>query len=47
MKKLLFLLTIITITLINTGCATWDGIKQDTSNMYNATKEVFKDATNE
>lgn len=45
MKKLLFVLTILGITLISSGCATWDGIKQDTGEAYDATKDAIHDAT--
>ena len=45
MRKLLFVLTILGITLFSTGCATWEGIKQDTNDAYDATKEAIHDAT--
>ena len=45
MKKLLFVLTILGITLFSTGCATWEGMKQDTSDAYDATKEAIHEAT--
>jgi predicted small secreted protein len=31
--------------LFLSGCATWDGVKQDTSKAYNATKEAIHEAT--
>ena len=45
MKKLLFIFTILAITLFSTGCATWEGMKQDTSDAYDATKEAIHKAT--
>lgn len=45
MKKLLFVLTILGITLFSTGCATWEGIKQDTNDAVDATKEAIHEAT--
>jgi hypothetical protein len=45
MKKVLLSLTIITIALLNSGCATWDGIKSDSSNAYDSTKDAIHDAT--
>lgn len=38
MKKLLFVLIVLSITLFTSGCANWDGIKQDTNDAYDATK---------
>ena len=29
------------------GCATWDGVKKDTSNAYKSTKKAIHDATAE
>jgi len=45
MKKLLLSASIIMITLLSSGCATWDGLKKDSSNAYDSTKEVIHDAT--
>ena len=30
---------------ISTGCATWDGIKEDSSSAYDSTKEAIHEAT--
>jgi len=45
MKKFILSITIITIALLQSGCATWDAIKDDSSNAYNSTKEAIHDAT--
>ena len=45
MRKLLFVLTILGITLFSTGRATWEGIKQDTSEAYETTKDAIHKAT--
>lgn len=46
MKKTILTYFLLLLTLgIFTGCATWDGIKQDTSNAYDATKEAIHEAT--
>lgn len=49
-----FFMNILRITFITillglffNGCATWEGIKTDTSNGWNATKEAIHDATAE
>lgn len=39
MKKLLLIFTLITITLLSSGCATWEGVKKDTNDAWDATKE--------
>jgi len=44
MKKLLTL-SVITIALFSAGCATWDGLKKDSSSAYNSTKETIHEAT--
>ncbi len=44
-KKLLFVLTILGVVLFSTGCATWEGVKQDTNDAYDATKEAIHKAT--
>ena len=43
MVKNILLLTIISLFLA--GCATWEGIKTDTSDGWNATKGAIHDAT--
>jgi uncharacterized protein YxeA len=45
MKKILILATIITFGVISSGCATWDGIKTDSKNAYDSTKEAIHEAT--
>lgn len=46
MKKTIFTYFLLLLTLsIFTGCATWDGIKHDTSEAYDATKEAIHEAT--
>ncbi|USD67217.1 entericidin EcnAB [Vibrio sp. SCSIO 43136] len=43
MKKVLFT---ITLALFMVGCAkTWDGVKEDSSKIYNDTKEAIHEAT--
>jgi len=44
MKKILTLLTTIFISLILTGCATWDGMQVDSANAWDSTKEVSSEA---
>ncbi|MDB2405393.1 entericidin EcnAB [Arcobacteraceae bacterium] len=44
-NKILRLLFISIIALVSSGCATWDGIKKDTGEAYDATKEAIHDAT--
>ena len=45
MNKFLISIGMITIIMISSGCATWDGIKEDSSTAYDATKEAIHDAT--
>jgi predicted small secreted protein len=45
MKKILLSFSIIAIALVSSGCATWDGLKEDSSNAYDSTKEAIHDAT--
>ena len=45
MKKFLMVVVIVLISMVTTGCATWDGIKQDTSHGWNATKSAIHNAT--
>ena len=46
MKKILILSTIILAGLLSSGCsATWDGMKKDTGDAYDSTKEAIHDAT--
>lgn len=46
MKKtiLTYFLLLLTVSIF-AGCATWDGIKQDTGEAYDATKEAIHEAT--
>ena len=44
MRKILSL-SMIMIALLSSGCATWDGLKEDSSNAYNSTKETIHEAT--
>ena len=45
MNKLLISCSIILLILVSSGCATWDGIKEDSKNAYDSTKEAIHDAT--
>ena len=45
MKKLILLVTAITIGFLSSGCATWGGIKKDTNEAYNSTKKAIHKAT--
>jgi len=45
MQKLLISLSIILITIVSSGCATWDAVKEDSKNAYDSTKEAIHDAT--
>jgi len=45
MKRLLLAFSIILIAIVSSGCATWDGIKEDSSSAYDSTKEAIHDAT--
>ena len=44
MKKLLILLFSLGITFVMSGCATWEGVKKDSSKAWEATKEASQDA---
>jgi len=46
MKKLLISLGMILLIMVSTGCATWEGIKEDSTNAYDSTKEAIQNATN-
>ena len=45
MKNFLALITLVTFITVLSGCATWNGVKKDTSDAYDATKEAIHDAT--
>ena len=44
-NKLLVLMLLSVFTLVFTGCATWDGIKKDTNDGWEATKSAVHEAT--
>ncbi len=44
MKKLLAL-SLIAIALLSSGCATWDGVKEDSKKAYDTTKDAIHEAT--
>lgn len=43
--KILNLVLVLTTILVSTGCATWEGIKQDSSSGWEATKNAVHEAT--
>ena len=45
MKRFLSLFVIITIGFLVSGCATWHGVKQDSSKAWYATKKTIHNAT--
>ena len=45
MKKILILSTIVILGLVSTGCSTWAGVKKDTSEAWDSTKEAVHKAT--
>lgn len=46
MKKFLILASILSATLYLSGCsATWEGVKEDSSNAWDSTKETVHEAT--
>ncbi|MEA3499217.1 MAG: entericidin EcnAB [Campylobacterota bacterium] len=45
MKKFLMLAVFVVISMVSTGCATWDGVKQDSSDGWDATKDAIHEAT--
>ena len=44
MKRLSTILFSLAIALILSGCATWEGVKKDSSEAWEATKEASQDA---
>jgi predicted small secreted protein len=44
-NKTLGIFLLFVIILVSTGCATWDGIKQDSSDGWEATKNALHEAT--
>jgi len=45
MKKILLLISLVTIGFMTSGCATWDGVKKDSSNAWSSTKGAIHKAT--
>jgi len=45
MKKLQLILLTLSTLVIFAGCATWEGIKKDTNEAYESTKEAINEAT--
>ncbi len=46
MKKFFIFLSVSIVMFLNSGCsATWNGVKEDTNNMFNSTKEAIHEAT--
>ncbi len=45
MKKIVTLITMMAFITILSGCATWEGVKKDSSDAYDATKEAIHEAT--
>lgn len=41
------ILCISIVLMAITGCATWDGVKKDTSSAYKSTKKAIHEATSE
>ena len=44
-SKILGILLLFVFTLVFTGCATWEGIKKDTNDGWEATKSTIHEAT--
>lgn len=44
-KTFLHLTLLVTILVVSSGCATWEGIKKDTSDGWEATKSAINEAT--
>lgn len=44
-NKILGLILIFIIAILSSGCATWEGIKKDTSDGWEATKSAVHEAT--
>lgn len=46
MKKILILTSVLTAILFLSGCsATWEGVKEDSSNAWYSTKETINEMT--
>jgi len=44
-SKILGLILVSIIAILSNGCATWEGIKKDTSDGWDATKSAVHEAT--
>jgi len=44
-SKVLGIVLLFIFTLISTGCATWEGIKKDTNDGWEATKSAVHEAS--
>lgn len=45
MKNIINLIFICIIAIVFNACATWDGVKKDTSSAYKNTKKAIHEAT--
>jgi len=46
MKKVFIFLSTLVVLALNSGCsATWEGVKEDSSDMVDATREAIHDVT--
>jgi predicted small secreted protein len=45
MKKTLMLAILVALSMLSTGCATWDAVKQDSGNAWDSTKDAVHEAT--
>lgn len=45
MKRFLLLASVVIVAFISSGCATWEGVKEDSSKAWKSTKEAVHDAT--
>lgn len=45
MKKILMLMMFVVISMVSTGCATWEGVKQDSGEAWDSTKDAIHEAT--
>ena len=45
MKNFLMLGMFVIISMVSTGCATWEGIKIDSSDAWYSTKDAIHEAT--
>jgi len=44
-NKILGLILVFIITMLSSGCATWEGVKKDTNDGWQATKDAVDEAT--